>query len=109
MVVNIQRPPTSNASAYNRSYTLAIWGYEGATGLVFDPPVFGPSKRLQVKVNAASRLAYFDRIVDVDLHNAEGRRLERHKGVRTLDIQHLTAGTYYMRFKGGESHQLIVQ
>ena len=109
MFVNIQHPSTSNASPYNRSYTLAIWGYEGVTGLAFDAPTFEPSKRLQVKVNAASRLAYFDRVADVDLHNAAGRRLERHKGVRTVDIQHLTAGTYYLRFKGGESHQLILQ
>ena len=109
MFVNIQHPSTSNASPYNRSYTLALWGYEGVTGLVFDAPTFEASKHLQVKVNAASRLAYFDRVADVDLLNAAGRRLERHKGVRTLDIQHLTAGTYYLRFKGGASHQLILQ
>lgn len=110
MFVNIQHPSTSNASPYNRSYTLAVWGYEAPpAGLAFDPPAFGRSDRLQVAVNAASRLAYFDRTVDVDLHNAAGRRLERHKGVRMLDIQHLAPGGYYLRFGNGEAHRLLLE
>jgi secreted PhoX family phosphatase len=109
MFVNIQHPSSSNASPYNRSYTLAIWGYETATGLVMDPPTFKSSDKLQVEVNAASRIAYFDREVDVAVHNAAGRRLERHRKVRSLDIQGLSAGSYYLSFGGGETHRLLVQ
>lgn len=108
MFVNIQHPSSSNASPYNRSYTLAVWGYDTPTGLVIDPPSFKPSDRLQVEVNAASRIAYFDREVDVAVHNAAGKRLERHRRVRSLDIQGLSSGTYYLRFGGGETHQLII-
>jgi hypothetical protein len=62
-----------------------------------------------VEVNAASRIAYFDREVDVAVHNAAGRRLERHRKVRSLDIQGLSAGSYYLSFGGGETHRLLVQ
>jgi hypothetical protein len=109
MFVNFQGPSSSLASPYNRSYTLAIWGYETPTGLIFDPPSFKKSERLQMEVNRASGFAYFDRVSDVDLFTAAGQRLERHKGIRMLDIQHLTAGSYYLRFPGGESRPLILQ
>jgi secreted PhoX family phosphatase len=111
LFVNVQHPSTGNPSPYNRSYTLAIWGYETPTGLIFDAPSFdGPaSGAVRVKVNAASRFAHFDRVTDVDLFNAAGRRLERHKGVRMLDLQHLTTGAYSLRFAGGATHRLMVQ
>jgi secreted PhoX family phosphatase len=109
MFVNIQHPSSGNASPYNRSYTLAVWGYDTPTGLIFDPPTFKSSDRLQVEVNAASRIAYFDREVDVAVHNAAGRRLERHRKVRSLDIQGLSAGSYYLRFGGGETHRILIQ
>jgi secreted PhoX family phosphatase len=110
LFVNVQHPNTSNPAPYNRAYTLAIWGYDGApSGLIFDAPSFRKSDRLQVEVNPATRFAYFDRTTDVELFNAAGRRLERHKGARMIDIQHLGAGNYFLRFPGGESHQLILQ
>jgi secreted PhoX family phosphatase len=109
LFVNIQHPSSGNPSPYNRAYTLAIWGYETPTGLIFDAPAFPKSRKLQMKVNAATRLAYFDRVTDVDLFNLSGRRLERHRGVRMLDIQHLAAGSYLLRFKGGDAHQLNLQ
>lgn len=107
--VNVQHPTSSNAAPYNTSYTVAMWGYQTATGLVFDPPTFGKSDRLQVEVNAASRMAYFDRETDVSLHDATGKRLERHRKTRTLDLRDLSAGTYYLRFGGGEAHKIVVQ
>jgi secreted PhoX family phosphatase len=111
LFINVQHPSSSNPAPYNRSYTLAIWGYETPTGLIFDAPSFeGPSGgATRVKVNAASRLAYFDRISDVELFNAAGRRLERHKGVRMLDLQHLSSGAYSLRFKDGGTHRLVIQ
>jgi secreted PhoX family phosphatase len=115
LFLNIQHPSSSNPAPYNTAYTVAIWGYEAPTGLTFDAPRFGPSSKLQVSVNAISRFAYFDRAVDVDLYNTQGRRLERHKGVRMIDIKELSAGNYFLKFSGktvakpGETHQLIVQ
>jgi secreted PhoX family phosphatase len=106
--INVQHPSSSNPAPYNRAYTLAIWGYHTPTGLVFDAPAFPRSKRVQVKVNAASGFAYFDRLTDVDLFNTAGRRLERHKGVRMLDVQHLGPGNYLLRFQGGESLPLVL-
>jgi secreted PhoX family phosphatase len=110
LFVNVQHPSTGNPSPYNRSYTLAIWGYETPTGLIFDAPSFdGASGAVRVKVNAASRFAHFDRVTDVELFNAAGRRIERHKAVRMLDLQHLTTGAYSLRFAGGATHRLMVQ
>jgi secreted PhoX family phosphatase len=109
MFVNVQHPTTTNPAPYNRSYTLAMWGYETPTGLIIDPPHFKKSDRLQVEVNAASRMAYFDRETDVSLHDSAGKRLERHRKVQSVDIAHLTAGTYFMRFAGGASHKLVLQ
>ena len=109
LFVNVQHPSTGNPAPYNRSYTLAIWGYESPTGLIFDAPSFRKSDKLQVVVNPATRFAYFDRVTDVDLYNPAGRRLERHKGVRMVDIQHLATGSYFLRFPDGASHQLILQ
>lgn len=109
LFVNVQHPSSGNPAPYNRAYTLAIWGYQTPTGLIFDAPSFRKSDKLQVDVNAATRFAYFDRLTDVEVYNTAGRRLERHKAVRMLDIQHLAAGTYYLRFPGSESHQLVLQ
>lgn len=109
MFVNVQHPSSSNPAPYNRSYTLAVWGYETPTGLIFDPPVFEKSGKLQVKVNTASRLAYFDREADVAVYGVGGRRLERHRGVRVLDIAHLSPGQYYLRFENGGTHSLLIQ
>jgi len=108
MFVNVQHPSSSNAAPYNTSYTLAMWGYETPTGLIIDPPTFRPSDKLQVEVNAVSRIAYFDRETDVALHDLSGKRLERHRKVSSLDIQHLGTGTYVLRFPGQASHKLIV-
>jgi secreted PhoX family phosphatase len=108
LFVNVQHPSTGNPAPYNRAYTLAIWGYQTATGLAFDPPAFRKSDKLQVEVNAAARIAYFDRTTDVEVFNAAGRRLERHKGVRMIDISNMGTGSYYLRFPGAETHQLIV-
>ncbi len=110
MFVNVQHPSSGNPAPYNRSYTLAVWGYYGdPTGLIFDPPKFKRSDRLQVEVNAASRFAYFDRQTDVELFNAAGRRLEYRRNVRSIDIAFLSPGSYYLRFPGGESHKLVLQ
>lgn len=109
MFVNIQHPTSSNTAPYNRSYTLAVWGYETPSGLIFDPPTFKNSDKLQVSVNMVSGMAYFDRKTDVSLHNATGRRLERHRNTNRLDIAHLVPGTYFLRFPGGVSHKLQIQ
>jgi uncharacterized protein len=109
MFVNLQHPSSSLAAPYNRALTLAIWGYETPTGLIFDAPAFKKSDRLQVEVNRMSGFAYFDRVSDVELFNAAGRRLERHRGVRMVDVSHLNSGSYFLRFKGGESHPLVLQ
>ncbi len=108
MFVNIQHPSSSNAAPYNRSYTLAIWGYDAPTGLVFDAPSFKKSDKVQVEVNRVSRLAWFDRSTDVELFSATGRRLERHRAIRALDIHHLSPGSYFLRFPGGESRPLTI-
>lgn len=109
MFVNIQHPASGNTAPYNRSYTLAIWGYETPTGLIFDPPKFERSEKLQVSVNMVSRIAYFDRRTDVSLYNTAGRRLDRQRNTDRLDIAQLVPGTYFLRFPDGVSHTFQVQ
>lgn len=109
MFINIQHPSSSNTAPYNRSYTLAVWGYDTPTGLIFDAPKFERSDKLQVEVNMVSRMAYFDRKTDVSLHNAAGKRLARHRNTDRIDIAQLVPGTYVLRFPGGVSHKIQVQ
>ena len=109
LFVNIQHPSSSNPAPYNKAYSLAIWGYNTPTGLVFDPPSFKKSDLIQMEVNPATRFAYFDRTVDVELFNAEGRRLQRHRQVRMIDVKDLLSGTYFVRFDGSVTHKLVLE
>jgi hypothetical protein len=110
MFVNIQHPSSSNAAPYNTSHTLAIWGYAGQTTSLFEEPKFEhKSGRLEMQVNPLSRFAYFSQIVDVELFDTTGKRLERHKKVRQMDVAHLNAGQYYVRLNGTDMHKLVMQ
>jgi uncharacterized protein len=109
MFVNLQHPSSGNPAPYNTSYTMAVWGYEAPAGLLFDHPTFEENGKFDVKVNAMSRLAYFSEVTDVELYNVSGRRLERHRGVRMIDIAHLSPGQYVLRFKNGETHRMLLQ
>jgi secreted PhoX family phosphatase len=109
LFVNIQHPSSSNPAPYNKAYSLAIWGYNTATGLVFDPPSFRKSDRIQMEVNPATRFAYFDRVADVEVFNVAGQRLERHRQVRMIDVKDLMAGTYFVRFNGDVTHKLVLE
>src|SRR5690606_29691975 len=77
--VSCQHPSSSSTAPYTRSYSLAVWGCETPTGLVFDAPKFERSDKLQVSVNKLSGMAYCARKTDVSLHNAAGRSVERHR------------------------------
>lgn len=109
MFVNMQHPASTNPAPYNTSYTLAIWGYEPAT--FSDPPRFAGrrGREVRVSVDALSRFVYFDRKTDVELFDSAGRRLERHKDVAMMDIQHLNPGRYFLRFSGKDLHKLTLQ
>lgn len=113
LFVNVQHPDTGavNGSVYKGSYTVALTGYAGPTGLNFDRPAFqgGASGKIQVEINALSRFAYFSRKADVEVFNTAGKRLERHRGITQLDIQPYDAGSYYLRFDGKDTHKLVLQ
>jgi secreted PhoX family phosphatase len=110
MFVNIQHPSSSNPAPYNTSYTLAVWGYAGQTSGLFEEPTFNTgSGRLEMQVNPWSRFAYFSEQVDVELYDTAGRRLERHKKVRQMDVAHLNPGYYYIRLNGRDVHKLVMR
>lgn len=110
MFVNIQHPSASATAPYNTSYTMAVWGYTGQTvNLIGKPQFEGKSGRVEVQVNPLSRFAYFSAAVDVELYDVTGKRLERHKNVRQLDVAHLNAGQYFVRLNGNEMHKLVMQ
>jgi secreted PhoX family phosphatase len=110
MFVNIQHPSSSNAAPYNTSYTLAVWGYAGQTTNLFEDPTFeNKSGRLEMQVNPMSRFAFFNEAVDVELYTIAGKRLERHKKIRQLDVAHLNAGQYFVRLNGRDMHKLVMQ
>jgi secreted PhoX family phosphatase len=110
MFVNIQHPSTSATAPYNTSYTMAVWGYTGQTvDLIGKPRFNGKTGRIEIEVNPLSRFAYFNQAVNVELFDTTGKRLERHKNVRQIDVAHLNAGHYYVRLNGTELHKLILQ
>jgi uncharacterized protein len=110
MFVNIQHPTSTLAAPYNTSYTLAVWGYAGQATNLFDEPKFnGKSGRVEMQVNAMSRFAYFSEVSDVELFDTVGKRLERHKKVRQMDVAHLNPGYYYVRLNGRDVHKLVMQ
>jgi len=110
MFVNIQHPSSTLAAPYNTSYTIAVWGYAGETTNLFEDPKFDhKSGKLQMQVNPLSRFAFFSEAVDVELYNAAGKRLERHKNIRQMDVAHLNAGQYYVRLNGRDTHKLVMQ
>ncbi len=110
MFLNVQHPSTAATAPYNTSYTMAIWGYTGQTvNLIGNPRFEGKSGRIEVQVNPLSRFAYFSQAADVELYTAAGKRLERHKNIRQLDVAHLNAGQYFVRLNGRDVHQLMLQ
>lgn len=109
MFVNLQHPNSKNPAPYNTSYTLAVWGYDQPTGLFDSPRFSGKDKEIEVHVNAVSRFAYFSRKVNAELFDSSGKRLERHKAVTVMDIQHLKPGSYFLRFAGKQVHKLLLK
>jgi secreted PhoX family phosphatase len=108
MFVNMQHPSSSNPAPYNTSYTLAVWGYAGSPALLQAPKFKGTGK-IEMEVNPLSRIAFFSSVVDVEVFDSAGRRLERRKKVAQLDIQPFVAGNYYLRLNGKEVHKLVIQ
>jgi secreted PhoX family phosphatase len=110
MFVNIQHPDPANPAPYNKSYTLAVWGYVGQSTSIFDEPSFDrKSGKIEMQVSPLTRIAYFSTPVNVELFDTAGKRLERHRQIRQMDVAHLIAGNYFVRLNGKDVHKLVLQ
>jgi secreted PhoX family phosphatase len=108
--VNIQHPDAGNTPPFNHSVTLAITGFktmidDQTTGFEYRDE----SNNFNIYPNPASREIYLNERTDIAIYNYLGERVMVRRGVNTVDISDLEAGTYFIQNIDGEAVKIIIQ
>jgi hypothetical protein len=108
ILVNSQHPSsTANEFPFNNSLTYAITGWDQAVASLTRPTFEGQG--FQIYPNPTSRELIFNEITDVAIYTVDGKRLRVHRGVKSVDVSGLNAGTYIVMNKDGQSQKLVVE
>jgi hypothetical protein len=118
LLLNVQHPSTDNPFPFNHSLTFAIHGFDLVDlnslqdenpfefQLVNEAP---ESEAFNVFPNPTTRLVYFNRVTDVALYDATGKRVAVKRNTQNLDVSQLPAGYYFLRNAEGETIKISVQ
>ena len=116
ILINSQHPRTDNAYPYNHSLTLAIHGFDKLTSnkLVERNPfttsqVSEQNSTFSIYPNPTARIVYLSQNTDVAIYDQTGKRVMVKRNVSEVDVTNLTAGTYYIQNKEGNTVKLIVE
>jgi hypothetical protein len=109
LLINSQHPNTTNPFPYNNSLTFAITGWDALSGTPtsVDPDEEGSG--FNVYPNPVSREVFFSEMTDVALYDASGKRMLVARNVKSLDIQALPKGVYYIQNADRQTKKLIIE
>ena len=108
LLINSQHPSTDNPFPYNNSLTYAITGWDAATVSLFEEPEF-EGNGFNIYPNPASRELHFNENMDVAIYDMNGKRLKVYRETKSISVEDLSAGVYYIRNAEGDTQKLIVQ
>jgi secreted PhoX family phosphatase len=113
ILANSQHPSTNNPYPFNNSLTFAITGWDFAVSAITDIQD-EKEKALNeagfyIYPNPVSRTLNFNRIVDVALYNAEGKRMKVERSVRTINVEDLAKGLYILSTSEGFNTKVVIQ
>ena len=117
LLVNMQHPRSDNPFPYNHSLTIAINGFDKINDFVPDTPqnhvdpnsISRQKDSFQIFPNPTTRRVNFNRITDVAIYDVNGKRVLVKQGVQTIDVSHLSTGSYFIKNGDGELLKLIIQ
>lgn len=119
LLLNSQHPSTSNPFPYNHSLTIAIHGFDQVSyanlqnrnSLIADPemPATDENGAFSVYPNPTTRMVFMNKMTDVALYDASGKRLLVRRNVSELDLSQFNAGIYFLQNADGETIKLQIQ
>lgn len=110
VLLNSQHPDPStsvNTAPYNHSLTFAISGLDGT-----DPVGLGKEVKMSsfsIYPNPTARELHLSKTMDVAIYNMNGQRMNVYRGVSTIDVSNMAAGTYFIRSAEGETLKFIIE
>lgn len=108
MLLNSQHPSASNTYPYNNSLTYAISGFKSnATSIINS--LNSDNTGFSVYPNPTSRELHFNKTTDVAIYNVQGLRIKVARDVTYINVEDLSAGTYFIRTNDGQTQKFIVE
>lgn len=122
LLVNVQHPSSDNPFPYNHSLTFAINGFNNISldesQAAFRSP-FEEALQANTKVDDASafsvypnpttRTVFMNKVTDVALYNAAGKRVMVQRNTSEFEVNNLTPGTYFLQNADGETLKLMIK
>ncbi|MEL6718204.1 MAG: alkaline phosphatase PhoX [Bacteroidota bacterium] len=114
LLVNVQHPSTDNPFPNNHSYTFAINGFDQLTASDLTNEAVEQrgtefEEAFTVYPNPTTRILYMNKITDVAVYDATGKRVMVVRNTNELDVSNLTAGTYFVQNTEGETLTVSIQ
>ncbi|MDX1939761.1 MAG: T9SS type A sorting domain-containing protein, partial [Saprospiraceae bacterium] len=72
-------------------------------------PEFEVTSEFLVYPNPTTRTVYFNKVVDVAIYDANGRRVRVERNTSELDVSNLTTGMYFIQTSEGQIQKLVIQ
>ncbi len=112
--VNVQHPRSDNPFPFNHSLTLAINGFDriSSAQLRKDAPEMMTNEAdapFTVYPNPTTRMVYLNKVTDVALYSAAGKRILVKRNTDNFEINGLNPGIYFLQNAEGETVKLSVQ
>ena len=111
ILIDSQHPDAStseNAAPYNHSLTFAISAIDGSFPVGVTNPAVKMNK-FSVYPNPVARELHLSETMDVAIYNMNGQRMNVYRGVNTIDVSNMAAGTYFIRSADGETLKFIIE
>ncbi|MEM9821598.1 MAG: alkaline phosphatase PhoX [Bacteroidota bacterium] len=122
LLVNVQHPSTDNPFPYNHSLTLAINGFNDITvaesQAAFRSPfeaALNANKKsndesaFSVFPNPTTRTVFMNKVTDIALYNASGKRVLVQRNVSEFEVSGLTPGAYFLQNAEGKTLKLLIE
>ncbi len=110
VLLNSQHPDPStsvNTAPYNHSLTFAISGLDGTPPVGLNNEV--KMSNFSIYPNPVARELHLSKTMDVAIYNMNGQRMNVYRGVSTIDVSNMAAGTYFIRSAEGETLKFIIE
>lgn len=99
--------PLGNVYPFQRAGTIAITGFDSKL-ITNIPTIDQNAEELTLFPNPTFRAVHFNKIVDIELYNAQGQLLRVREQVAHINVDDLEPGTYFLRTQHDQKMYRIV-